>query len=169
MKAVASADQELSVEERNLLSVAYKNVIGARRASWRIVTSIEQKEESKGNETQVGLIKEYRQKIEAELAKICEDILECLDGHLIPSAESGESKVFYHKMYDIPNSPSAMNQLLTTFCRTGRATTTVTSPNSPLATSARPPPTSPSRPTRLPLTSPHQTLRPPTPSALALH
>ena len=98
MKNVAGADQELSVEERNLLSVAYKNVIGARRASWRIVTSIEQKEESKGNESQVGLIKEYRQKIEAELAKICEDILEVLDKHLIPSAQSGESKVFYHKM-----------------------------------------------------------------------
>ncbi|KAI9779057.1 MAG: 14-3-3 protein [Geoglossum umbratile] len=98
MKNVASADQELSVEERNLLSVAYKNVIGARRASWRIVTSIEQKEESKGNEAQVALIKEYRQKIEAELAKICEDILEVLDKHLIPSAQSGESKVFYHKM-----------------------------------------------------------------------
>ena len=99
MKNVASADQELSVEERNLLSVAYKNVIGARRASWRIVTSIEQKEESKGNESQVHLIKEYRQKIEAELAKICEDILEVLDEHLIKSAQSGESKVFYHKMY----------------------------------------------------------------------
>ena len=98
MKNVASADQELSVEERNLLSVAYKNVIGARRASWRIVTSIEQKEESKGNESQVSLIKEYRQKIEAELAKICEDILEVLDEHLIKSAQSGESKVFYHKM-----------------------------------------------------------------------
>ena len=98
MKTVASEDQELSVEERNLLSVAYKNVIGARRASWRIVTSIEQKEESKGNSTQVTLIKEYRQKIEAELAKICEDILEVLDKHLIPSAQSGESKVFYHKM-----------------------------------------------------------------------
>lgn len=98
MKTVASADQELSVEERNLLSVAYKNVIGARRASWRIVTSIEQKEESKGNEQQVTLIKEYRQKIEAELGKICEDILDVLDKHLIPSAQSGESKVFYHKM-----------------------------------------------------------------------
>jgi 14-3-3 protein epsilon len=112
MKAVASADQELSVEERNLLSVAYKNVIGARRASWRIVTSIEQKEESKGNETQVALIKEYRQKIEAELAKICEDILECLDGHLIPSAESGESKVFYHKMYAF-HAPSWFLAVLT--------------------------------------------------------
>ncbi|KAA8576662.1 hypothetical protein EYC84_006750 [Monilinia fructicola] len=67
-------------------------------ASWRIVTSIEQKEESKGNSSQVTLIKEYRQKIEAELAKICEDILEVLDKHLIPSAKSGESKVFYHKM-----------------------------------------------------------------------
>lgn len=98
MKIVASADQELTVEERNLLSVAYKNVIGARRASWRIVTSIEQKEESKGNDTQVGLIKEYRQAIEAELAKICEDILKVLNDHLIKSAQTGESKVFYHKM-----------------------------------------------------------------------
>ncbi|KAG5958455.1 hypothetical protein E4U57_001318 [Claviceps arundinis] len=98
MKIVASEDRDLTVEERNLLSVAYKNVIGARRASWRIVTSIEQKEESKGNSSQVTLIKEYRQKIEAELAKICEDILDVLDKHLIPSAKSGESKVFYHKM-----------------------------------------------------------------------
>jgi len=102
MKTVASTDQELSVEERNLLSVAYKNVIGARRASWRIVSSIEQKEESKGNEAQVTLIKEYRNKIEQELAKICDDILGVLDGSLIPAAGSGESKVFYYKMYVPP-------------------------------------------------------------------
>ncbi|KAG5220418.1 14-3-3 protein [Salix suchowensis] len=92
MKRVASSDQELTVEERNLLSVAYKNVIGARRASWRIVSSIEQKEESKGNEAQVSMIKSYREKIESELAKICEDILDVLEKHLIPSAASGESK-----------------------------------------------------------------------------
>lgn len=98
MKAVASSGQELSVEERNLLSVAYKNVIGARRASWRIVSSIEQKEEVKGNEQQVSLIREYRAKIEAELTKICEDILSVLTDHLISSAQTGESKVFYYKM-----------------------------------------------------------------------
>jgi 14-3-3 protein epsilon len=98
MKIVAGEDRDLTVEERNLLSVAYKNVIGARRASWRIITSIEQKEESKGDSAHVVHIKEYRQKIEDELAKICEDILEVLDKHLIPSAKSGESKVFYHKM-----------------------------------------------------------------------
>ncbi|ODV80357.1 protein BMH2 [Suhomyces tanzawaensis NRRL Y-17324] len=98
MKAVASSGQELSVEERNLLSVAYKNVIGARRASWRIVSSIEQKEDAKGNETQVALIRDYRAKVEAELSKICEDILSVLTDHLISSAQTGESKVFYYKM-----------------------------------------------------------------------
>ncbi|GEM09162.1 hypothetical protein Rt10032_c07g3179 [Rhodotorula toruloides] len=98
MKSIASLNSELSIEERNLLSVAYKNVIGARRASWRIVSSIEGKEEAKGNTTQVQAIKAYREKIEKELADICEDILSVLEKHLIPSAESGESKVFYHKM-----------------------------------------------------------------------
>lgn len=45
MKAVATRPEELSIEERNLLSVAYKNVIGSRRASWRVISSIEQKGE----------------------------------------------------------------------------------------------------------------------------
>ncbi|KAM0952715.1 putative 14-3-3 protein [Dioscorea sansibarensis] len=90
--------EELTIEERNLLSVAYKNVIGARRASWRIISSIEQKEESRGNEDHVSLIKEYRGKIEAELSKICDGILKLLESHLIPSSTAAESKVFYLKM-----------------------------------------------------------------------
>lgn len=90
--------EELTVEERNLLSVAYKNVIGARRASWRIISSIEQKEESRGNDEHVVSIREYRAKVEAELTKICDSILRLLDSHLIPSSTTGESKVFYLKM-----------------------------------------------------------------------
>lgn len=98
MKKVAKLDVELTVEERNLLSVAYKNVIGARRASWRIISSIEQKEENKGNTSHVERIKEYRRKVEKELGGICDDILSVLDEHLIPSSTTGESKVFYYKM-----------------------------------------------------------------------
>ncbi|XP_054155165.1 14-3-3 protein epsilon-like [Oppia nitens] len=98
MKKVATIDADLTVEERNLLSVAYKNVIGARRASWRIISSIEQKEELKGSETRIELIKTYRLQVEKELRDICLDILDVLDKHLIPTASSGESKVFYFKM-----------------------------------------------------------------------
>jgi len=63
MKKVASLDVELTVEERNLLSVAYKNVIGARRASWRIISSIEQKEESKGGDEKLEMIRNYRAQV----------------------------------------------------------------------------------------------------------
>ncbi|CAM8935251.1 hypothetical protein QQ045_014175 [Rhodiola kirilowii] len=101
MEKVAGAvpsGEELTVEERNLLSVAYKNVIGARRASWRIISSIEQKEESRGNEGHVATIRQYRAKIESELSSICEGILKLLDSKLIGSASVGDSKVFYLKM-----------------------------------------------------------------------
>ncbi|CAO2577839.1 14-3-3 protein beta/alpha [Lemmus lemmus] len=77
MKAVTEQGHELSNEERNLLSVAYKNVVGARRSSW--------------NEKKQQMGKEYREKIEAELQDICNDVL-------IPNATQPESKVFYLKM-----------------------------------------------------------------------
>ncbi|TQE06894.1 hypothetical protein C1H46_007532 [Malus baccata] len=89
---------ELTVEERNLLSVAYKNVIGSLRAAWRIVSSIEQKEEGRKNEEHVALVKEYRSKVESELSDVCANILKLLDSNLVPSASASESKVFYLKM-----------------------------------------------------------------------
>jgi len=98
MKRVAGMDVELTVEERNLLSVAYKNVIGARRASWRIISNIEQKEEFEVGEDKLEMIKAYRLQVENELRDICHDILDVLDKHLIPNANTGESQVFYYKM-----------------------------------------------------------------------
>ena len=87
----AEAGMELSVEERNLFSVAYKNMVGARRASWRILYSLEQKEESKGN-------KEYRHKVESELSDICANIISLVDDHLILACSTGESTIFFNKM-----------------------------------------------------------------------
>jgi len=101
MKEAASNQKEtgeLSVEERNLLSVAYKNAVGSRRASWRIVSSVEQKETSKGNIENAKLAQEYRTKVENELDSICNEILQLLDQHLIKENTPGEGKVFYYKM-----------------------------------------------------------------------
>uniref|UniRef100_A0A8K9WLS6 14-3-3 domain-containing protein n=1 Tax=Oncorhynchus mykiss TaxID=8022 RepID=A0A8K9WLS6_ONCMY len=96
MKAVTEEGTQLSNEERNLLSVAYKNVVGARRSSWRVVSSIEQKTE--GSEKKQAMAKEYREKIEKELKEICNDVLGLLNQFLIPNATPAESKVFYLKM-----------------------------------------------------------------------
>jgi 14-3-3 protein epsilon len=92
------AKPALQIEERNLLSVGYKNVIGARRASWRILSSIEDKERSKRNEANGASIATYRAKVEKELDEICKEILAILDEHLIVDHASDESKVFYYKM-----------------------------------------------------------------------
>lgn len=96
MKKVTELNVELSNEERNLLSVAFKNVVGARRSSWRVISSIEQKTEN--NERKQHLVKEYREKVEKELRDICRDVLHLLDKFLIAKASSAESKVFYLKM-----------------------------------------------------------------------
>jgi hypothetical protein len=73
MKNVTEEGTELSNEERNLLSVAYKNVVGARRSSWRVISSIEQKTE--GSEKKQHMAKEYREKVEQELDGICQEVL----------------------------------------------------------------------------------------------
>ena len=98
MKDVGNDGAELSVEERNLLSVAYKNTVGSRRAAWRIISSVEQKEKSKGNEMQAACAKEYRVKVEDELQGICDTILKLLNNGLIPKAH-----FFFVCLFLIPN------------------------------------------------------------------
>ena len=92
------SEQAQWYKEWNLLSVVYKNKIGTRRASWRIISLIEQKEEVRSIEDHVSMIRDYRSKIESELSNICDGILKLLDTRLISSAATGDSKVFYLKM-----------------------------------------------------------------------
>merc|ERR1712107_907359 len=82
MKDVGKQPDELSVEERNLLSLAYKNAVGSRGAAWRIITSVKEKEESKGNADQAAFAKEYCSKVETELQGICDTILGLLSDNL---------------------------------------------------------------------------------------
>ncbi|ELR11582.1 uncharacterized protein ACA1_258330 [Acanthamoeba castellanii str. Neff] len=91
----------LSVEERNIFSVAYKNVIGSRRATWRIVSSILKKEEDRPEKIEMRIkhARALANKVEGEMNSICNDCLKVIDDHLLPSAASdAESKTFYYKM-----------------------------------------------------------------------
>lgn len=85
MKYIAKLDVELTTE-------------GARRESWRMLSSIEEKERAKGNEGDAKRIEEYRRTVESELTSICNDIIQLIDDHLLPSTSLCESCVFYHRM-----------------------------------------------------------------------
>jgi len=97
MKKASSEGRELTIEERNLLSVAYKNTVGSRRTAWRALSSIEQKEEAKGGRN-IGILRDYKKKIEGELNNFCNDVLSLLEKKLIPAVKSADSKVFFLKM-----------------------------------------------------------------------
>lgn len=97
IEIATNSETELTVEERNLLSVAYKNVIGARRSSWRIINSKESQDEAKGSD-EIHITKRFREEVEKELDEICTSILNLLDNCLLPKAVSDESKVFLNKM-----------------------------------------------------------------------
>ena len=67
------SDEKIGRERRNLLSVAYKNVVGTRRSSWRIIFNGEPKllKENIGAKE----IQEYRGVIENELKSICNEVI----------------------------------------------------------------------------------------------
>jgi len=96
-----STHPSLTQDERNLLSVAYKNVIGARRASWRTLNADATSDENKNN---ADLLLEYKRQIETELSSICKDVLDLLTNKGLISSKSdlgeeeSEAKVFYLKM-----------------------------------------------------------------------
>ncbi len=71
-----TATSELTPEERNMFSVAYKNVVGARRTSWRVILNIEQHESNTNGVTlTLKLARDYRTLIEEEIKVICNDVL----------------------------------------------------------------------------------------------
>uniref|UniRef100_A0A8C6SC44 Tyrosine 3-monooxygenase/tryptophan 5-monooxygenase activation protein, zeta polypeptide n=1 Tax=Neogobius melanostomus TaxID=47308 RepID=A0A8C6SC44_9GOBI len=98
LEVTKKSDVPLNLEERNLLSVAYKNVVGARRSAWRVISSQEAKLNHGQDAKLAAQAKEYREKIEKELNDICDKVVALLDEVLIPGSKDDEGKVFYLKM-----------------------------------------------------------------------
>ena len=91
----------LAIEERNLFSIACKNITDTLRNSLRTVNTLLkwQSERSPERRTnQLALIRRQCGVIERELNDVCKDIVALLDHKLIPAAQKGEEGVFYSKM-----------------------------------------------------------------------
>lgn len=107
-----AASQDLELEERNMLSVAYKNVVGSRRASWRTL-----KEDNNDDKVDPALKDKYKKVVEDELESKCREVLDLLEQNLVVALEKdavfedeaavvdkfgtkdkAETQVFYLKM-----------------------------------------------------------------------
>jgi len=93
---INGVEKDVEQEERNLLSVAYKNVVGAMRQAWREISGVE--------ELGADLKKKYQEHVETELRNVCDEVLKLLkDGPLKQWTEhekegQEEAAVFFFKM-----------------------------------------------------------------------
>ena len=92
---IKEADEPLDEEERNLLSVAYKNVVGARRASWRVISAREAEEK---NEKYKKVCTNMRDTVETELRDLCKEVLSLIDNYLLKKQLDIQAKIFFLKM-----------------------------------------------------------------------
>ena len=90
-------DPKLTKDERNVLCAGYKNIISDKRASWRLLNSMEKKEEKK-NSSQTSNIRLVKKNIEKELNDICDEVQMIIDKYLVPNATDSETKVFFLKL-----------------------------------------------------------------------
>jgi len=95
---IGKCTSEFTEDERNILSVAFKNVVGNRRTAWRVLHSIESKEAKRSHEENKARAVAYKEKVEAELRSFCREILRIIDHDLLPKVSSDEGRVFFIKM-----------------------------------------------------------------------
>lgn len=112
--------KHLTPEERELLAVAYKFEVGARRRSLRALQKLQG---NRGlNATKTKMLKEYETIVTRELTDLCSELLSMLDKKLIPTVKDKESDIFYHKLKgdycrylaEVEHNPDKVTQLIQT-------------------------------------------------------
>lgn len=88
----------LNIEQRNLFSVAFKNVVASKRSGWRLSSTFECKHKETGEEVLREADTEYKLKMQTELKQDCEEVLELIKNKLSRDDDSDETKIFYLKM-----------------------------------------------------------------------
>ena len=86
---------EVTADERNLLSVAFKNLISSKRAACRTIAAIEQNPKySKFSDA----LAKYKNTIESQLTADCEKVVSMIQEKVLAKECDGEAKAFFVKM-----------------------------------------------------------------------
>ena len=94
-KVAQQKTEDFTTEERNLLSVGFKNQIGSKRTAIRTISAIEQN--PKYQKFNDGLLA-YKKKIEQELYNQCIAIVDIVKDSCMAKATTDETKAFFYKM-----------------------------------------------------------------------
>jgi len=119
VKKFAKYNAELTVTERNLFSVAFKNVIGKKRTAYRFCVALEEKEQKNNNNAHVKLIQKFTTRTKDEIILCIQEVITILDDSLIPNSKSNGFKCFFLKMkgdflrYKVEFVPLSIQKTLT--------------------------------------------------------
>merc|ERR1712146_398819 len=109
---LAEKGADVTSDERNLLSVAFKNLISSKRAACRTIAAIEQNPKyAKFSEA----LAQYKGGIEEQLTNDCKKIITMIQEKVLAKQCEGEPKAFFVKMvgdYYRYISENAKDQLL---------------------------------------------------------
>ena len=86
---------EVTSDERNLISVAFKNLISSKRAACRTIAAIEQNPKYS---KYAGALTTYKTQIENKLTADCQRVIDMINAKVLAKPCDGESKAFFIKM-----------------------------------------------------------------------
>ena len=94
-EVLAAKGGSVNPDERNLLSVAFKNLISSKRAACRTISAIEQN--PKYTKFNAALL-EYKTRIETQLMADCQKVIDMINNRVLNGECSDEAKAFFVKM-----------------------------------------------------------------------
>ena len=94
-KVLDAKGADVSSDERNLLSVAFKNLISSKRAACRTIAAIEQNPKYS---KYADALTQYKSSIENKLTQDCQTIIDIINKKVLAKSCDGESKAFFVKM-----------------------------------------------------------------------
>jgi 14-3-3 protein epsilon len=98
LNEIITQDANLTSDERNLLSVAYKSLTGSRRTALRTINSYLEDDNIKANVQRVAKLNELKTTLLTELDGYCQDLITLTDSKLLPASGDAPTKVFYQKL-----------------------------------------------------------------------
>ena len=85
----------LTSDERNLLSVAFKNLVSQQRTAIRTIAAVEQNQKYQKFASGMGA---YKKQVEEELYSNCDEIISTIKTTILPNISDDEPRAFFLKM-----------------------------------------------------------------------